>query len=76
MSKLKIEEGKFYRTRDGQKARIYATDGGYDERYHGAILCDMGWFSTTWAEHGAWWSIDGAVHDYDIVAEWTDKHEN
>lgn len=39
---MKIETGKYYRTRDGHKVLIYATDGR-DEWVHGAVLLDDGW---------------------------------
>lgn len=46
------EPGKEYRTRDGKRARVYATDGGAKWSIHGAILADGEWRSKVWDESG------------------------
>lgn len=49
---LKIEAGKFYRTRDGQEARIYCTDGGSNTPVHGAIKKFGKWNVNFWSTEG------------------------
>jgi hypothetical protein len=66
---MKIEAGKFYRTRDGSKARIYATDGqcGSASEIHGAILLQNGWAIRYWDHLGC--------HDDDkisLISEWSE----
>lgn len=64
---MKIEVGKFYRAKNGDKARIYATDGGRNSQIHGAVLeSDGRWVIV-------WWSKDGkCMHNtwFDLIAEW------
>lgn len=71
---MKIEVGKFYKTRDGRKARIYAVDGRvHDERIHGAIW-DNGFGLCGWAEDGSFYG-DHSVSENDLVPEWEDPPE-
>lgn len=69
---MKIEVGKYYRTRNNHKARVYAVDGGYGERIHGAILrSDGNWMSL-------WWTADGKCltdNLLDLVSKWTEPHD-
>lgn len=37
---MKIEPGKIYKCRNGQKARVYATDGQGSRPVHGALWID------------------------------------
>ena len=69
---MNIEAGKFYQTRDGQKVRIYATDGN-DLPIHGAYLCENGWEVAGWHSDGTW--IKGCRYSYslDIIAPWIEK---
>lgn len=70
---LVIEPGKFYRTRDGRKARVYATDGRVLYIIHGAVLTDRGWMSARWKKNGRFcWPDD---HIFDLIAHWIDLHE-
>ena len=74
---LTIEAGKFYKTRKGLKARIYATDGfvgGADstERIHGAIDECGDWRIWSWRANGI--SFTRGESEFDIVAEWTEPH--
>lgn len=62
---MKIEEGKYYRTRDGRKVGPMV----YEHR-----------ISHPWAEAGSEsvyiWREDGtSIFDPDIIAEWTDETE-
>lgn len=69
---MKIEVGKFYRTRGGEKVRIYATDGG-TYPIHGAIYQKgMGWVVTEWSKEGYIFKFEG-LDDFDIVGEWKDE---
>jgi hypothetical protein len=45
------EAGKEYQTRDGSKARVYATDGAYG-RIHGAVMTLQGWVYVSWCSDG------------------------
>lgn len=49
---MTYEVGKEYRTRDGQKARVYATDGRGMFPIHGAIWCGNHWMAAVWTEAG------------------------
>jgi len=70
---MKIEVGKFYKCRDGNKARIYAVDdfGSYPIR--GACLIDQSWSSSSWCEDGMFYR-DGIYLNresgLDIIGEW------
>lgn len=64
---MKIEVGKFYKTRDGRKARIYATDG-ISDTLHGAILHEGGWVSYAWHESGLHYL--NTREGTDLVSEW------
>lgn len=68
-----IEVGKFYRTMNGAKVRVYAVDGGTDALVHGAYLNVFGnWYSATWTRYGVFMAdhYDSALN---IVSEWTDE---
>lgn len=71
---MNIEPGKFYRTRDGKKARIYATDGGSPYQIHGAVQCDEVWVSHTWTKDGIF--REGTLQaDSDLISEWREEPE-
>jgi len=69
---VKIEPGKFYKTRDGRKARIYAVGGLGSFPAHGAICygTDM-WEVATWHLNGCSHVLSSGTCEADIVAEWT-----
>lgn len=68
---MKIEVGKLYQTRDGERARIYATDGDHDYPIHGAVRSDkFGWAMETWKPNGRVCN-DGPT-GRDIVAEYVE----
>lgn len=71
---LKIEVGKFYKTRDGHKVRIYATDGAREIcAIHGAYLMPIGWDNSAWYSNGSFYgNVDS---EFDIISEWIDKPE-
>lgn len=69
---MKIEVGKFYRTRSGNKVRIYALDGGGHYQVHGAIEIeddDNHWDVQSWSINGTWNEVL-TDHSFDIVSEW------
>lgn len=71
---MKIEVGKFYKTRKGLKVRLYAVDQGGEFPNHGATLESGIWNSQTWAANNMYY-VDGETSDYDIVAPWPDEKE-
>lgn len=67
---MKIEVGKFMKTRDGRKVRIYAVDGCGNEHVHGAILLDENlWLAEVWDDEGVS-GCPGELGASDIVSEW------
>lgn len=75
MKKLKIEAGKFYRTRDGRKARIYRTDvNNHRHSIHGYITAPDGVeCSSCWYGDGRY--FDTWEHSDDLIEEWQEpKH--
>lgn len=67
---MKIEVGKFYKTRDGRKARIYTLDAGGTRPIQGAVNDDGIWRMEAWYTSGKY-IFDGAALT-DIVSEWTE----
>jgi len=66
---MEIETGKFYKTRDGMKVRIYAVDGYPDYPIHGAILTDDDWVVEQWTQEGFYlWRERECWAD--IISEW------
>ena len=49
---MTYEAGKEYLTRNGRRARIYATDGGGTYPIHGAIQNDNLWYTAVWTAIG------------------------
>ena len=50
---MAFQAPKHYRTRGGDLARVYATDGAFPCPIHGAIQASNGsWSSETWAADG------------------------
>lgn len=68
---MKIEPNKFYKTRSGLKARVYAVDGGGIYPIHGAVLNSMEWEFRSWTREGLNYS-DGKQSVLGIVEEWTE----
>jgi hypothetical protein len=64
MTETIFKPGQEYRTRDGRRARVYATDGGWDYPVHGAI-----WFSGDDIWEPDSWAVSG--HSY--LGEGSDK---
>ncbi len=70
---MNIEPGKFYRTREGRKVRIYATDGEGPYKIHGAVFVDGEWVFDTWLLDGTVFA-DRRNNDDDIIAKWIEPH--
>ncbi|MET4294738.1 hypothetical protein ABIB06_006571 [Bradyrhizobium sp. LB8.2] len=75
MEKLKLEAGKYYRTRDGRKAFVGCVGNPFQQNqceWDGAI----GWVETNGGcQYRESWREDGRAaaatnHDLDLVAEW------
>jgi len=65
---MKIEAGKYYRTRDGRKVGPMKGEFGYcTSQEHG---------SKEWRGDGKYWNGEGSGRDWDLIAEWTDKPAN
>ena len=58
-----FEAGKEYQTRDGKRARIYATDGKGVDTIHGAVFYDGGWVFDSWRPDGRWTTTMGNDED-------------
>ncbi len=66
---MKIEAGKFYRTRGGQKVRVYTVDGGGEYPVHAALLVGTVWYVKVYKSSG---HLD-FPDDHDLISEWVDK---
>lgn len=66
---MKIETGKFYETRNGDKARVYEVYEDNDE-LHGAIFLNGNWEIYTWNLQGQMLSSPTIG---DLIKEWTEK---
>lgn len=70
---MNIKVGKFYKTRNGLKVRIYSVDSKDNAQdIHGAYL-DEKWCLGTWTWLGFW--FEGKSSDKDIVSEWEELFE-
>jgi hypothetical protein len=70
---LKLEVGKYYRTRDGRKAGPLRPFGGNELKFQGPIAGDESDCDYSWRPDGAWGLKGWKPSDRDIVAEWTDE---
>lgn len=63
---MTVDINKKYQTRDGEKVRIYCTDGGGDYPVHGAIwnINTEEWLSFQWTSEGKF--HNGAEDDFDL----------
>jgi hypothetical protein len=67
-----ITPGKFYKTRNGLRVRIYATDAGGERPIHGAYLEEpRRWKPDSWRKNGEWCFEGSTDLDPDIIGEWT-----
>ena len=62
-----IDKNKTYQTREGNRVRIYATDGCGMAPVHGAIEGLDGWQSEDWTAEGAFHSVPGMRSAHDLV---------
>lgn len=49
---MKISMDKNYQTRDGQKVKIYSSEGNFDNKIHGAFLKHGKWLALQWHKDG------------------------
>ncbi len=68
---MKIEVGKFYKLRNGEKAKIYSISGNVCNFIHGAVLVDGLWDKESWEQDGTY-CVDFDLSSYDIISEWTE----
>lgn len=68
---MKIEAGKFYRTRSDNKARVYAVDAGGGSPIHGAILIKDAWYAKVFQRDGNYHYQDESP--FDLISEWVDR---
>lgn len=61
-----IDIKKQYKTRDGNKVRIYATDGNDTYPIHGAVFIDGVWKATTWTVKGCY-DVTGTTDNLDLI---------
>lgn len=69
---LTIEAGKFYKTRQGFKAKVYEV---YNEYAHGAVLVKSQWNAVEWFRDGVIFTRSFPEHmetGADIVSAWID----
>lgn len=71
---MTIDTVGFWKTRDGRKVRIYATDGRRQYPIHGAILMGGEWAESSWLADGAH-SAELPPRDTDIVGRWPEERE-
>ena len=64
---MKIENGKFYRTRDGQKMGPMNVPPK-DKHWSDLVIADC--HAMGWCEGGAYYK--GEIGDLDLIAEWSD----
>jgi len=67
---MKIEAGKYYRTRDGRKVGPMAETGARDFPWTGHNVLTG---SESYRYDGSWSTQVGRRVEYDLVAEWTDE---
>lgn len=71
MPDLVIEAGKFYRTRNGIKAVVYAVYPNQFWEILGALYFNNGWNSHAWRRNGQ--ALTGSIpYDHDLISPWID----
>jgi len=68
---MKIEKGKFYRTRGGVKAEIYSTDNPKPYPIHGRLFSQKANSVLSWTQEGKY-DNSHCECGVDIIAEWKD----
>jgi hypothetical protein len=64
---MPFEAGKTYHTRNGDVARIYATDGEQPYPLHGAIQGVSGWEINTWTLMGRFYHGKESISGHDLI---------
>lgn len=71
---LKIEAGKFYKTRDGRKVGPIVVDKYHDRRFGWRVEHEFkAEFGKAWRSDGTFHVVLGTQHNADLVAEWADE---
>lgn len=68
---MKLEKGKFYRLRNGDKLEVYSTDNPGEYPVHGRAFSDGETIFVCMTTEGNKTTI--VQTGYDIISEWTDK---
>lgn len=64
----KFEAGREYKTRDGRRARVYATDGGEKLPIHGAVEDEeSGWGLCSWLKDGSFYMCINKKSSFDLM---------
>lgn len=61
-----IDIKKQYKTKNGHKVRIYATDSNDTYPIHGAVFIDGVWKVTTWTVKGCY-DVNGTTDNLDLI---------
>lgn len=69
---MKIEVGIFYRTRRGDKVKIYSVEPNGNLPIHGAFLDSKIWSAECWTKDG-YFSTESKDCAHDIVGYWDKK---
>ena len=69
---MKLELGKFYRTRDGLKVQLYCLDAVGEYPVHGRTFDGGDHHPRGWTAEGDYQRMSPGTHAKDIVAEWKD----
>lgn len=68
---LKIEAGKFYKTRDGRKVGPIVVDREHDRRYGWTVMHKFSAdYGKAWRADGTFHPDVGTTHGADLIAEW------
>ena len=62
-----IDKNKIYKTRDGRKVRIYATDGGGRNPIHGSVKDEDGWIFQVWPKSGRYFEDGDEDYRIDLI---------
>jgi hypothetical protein len=64
---MKIERGKFYRSRDGRKWEVLTTE----RRHERSVVCMSGAEVSLLHQNGCYYT-DKLISNYDLIEEWTE----
>ena len=74
VTRMKLEVGKYYRTRGGDKVQIIAHDPAKEYPWLGTYISNNPiWESYSYNSNGFW--KDNCCYERDLIAEWSDPVE-